>query len=304
MEPRRHRRSHEISEQPNLPTAPDRQHNPPIRASSSRSGSGASTSPHPPQATQQTPTKTPEPAPALAHLRITSPQHPDASKEPNTSSVALSVIRLGDEASMEWSPPKTSGHKRGHRDDSNSPVSESAINIVQDLNVLPVESEKLAQAISTPTSPQAQIPLDFCLGDDHVPPTPVELLSEEEEVESLQTTEKSPRSQAINPAALTAEEQALIFNLPDPPRQFEWKMRCPTGHNSTYSAPVRLSDREGRTKLLKGRTRAAPYQNGVFRFRMGTAQKQSPITRSGTSVTPICYSPRSPRSALSLPFPP
>lgn len=201
---------------------------------------------------------------------------------------------------MDSSPLRTSGNKRGHHDGQSS-VSESVMNIVQDLNILPAYSHRPIPAliIQIPSSHDSQ-----SLEAEQptvILPTLVRATfeinsTEDEESICSRVSVCGPIAIDDGPTTLTPDEQALILNLADPPRQFEWQMRCLTGHNSTYSSPVRISDREGRTKLIKGRTRAAPYQNGVFRFRMGTAQHQSPITRRGVSLTPICYSPKSPRS--------
>lgn len=170
---------------------------------------------------------------------------------------------------------------------------------MQDLNIPSVESGRPDPITIPPTAISSDSPSMVPAGDSALIP-----ILGEEEVNSHRLPTTTAGDNTSEPVTLTIEEQRLILNLKDPRRKFEWEMRCPTGHDSTYSAPVRIADREGRTKLLKGRTRAAPYQNGVFRFRMGEAQKQASIQPGGISMTQICSSPKSPRSDRSLPFPP
>jgi hypothetical protein len=60
-------------------------------------------------------------------------------------------------------------------------------------------------------------------------------------------------------------DQELLFNMKDPPPQQWWNIRDEDGLTGPYTAPVRLVDRLGRTKLTSLRAKAAPYTNGVFK---------------------------------------
>ena len=75
---------------------------------------------------------------------------------------------------------------------------------------------------------------------------------------------------ACSPDPIPPKDMSVILNMSDnPPRLEWWNTKDIDGLQGPHSAPVRLADRKGRTKLRSGRDRAAPYTNGVFRFRMG-----------------------------------
>lgn len=124
---------------------------------------------------------------------------------------------------MEWSPAKIVRHKCGQRDDSISPVSESVIKLVEDLNVLSVDSRRSVPAaqVCTPTSPDPETLAAHCFGCHHKVSTLDIAQAEDEDIDIYQTTKNALRCSAPELTILTFEEQALIVNMKDLPRQFE-----------------------------------------------------------------------------------
>jgi hypothetical protein len=203
----------------------------------------------------------------------------------------------------------------------------------QDLNLVPNEGEGQAVSAHVENAPEKEGGLDRDTRSNTLNPegsvdlfSPNQVRVEQDGQEVLSPSQNWATSEFRTPGAvvgissslavgsgeqrevrlepvLTMEEEVLLAGVRDPPPQLWWQMRDMEGVTGTFSAPSRLSNRNGKKKLTNIRSRAAPYSSGVFRSRM-EVDLRVPVSEYGAlKVIQISKSPTSPRSGASLPFP-